>query len=351
MDIISPLRAIESAPNLEFLSFILVGGEAISLTSKAVDGNIYILGAAPRLSKVILVGVPEPPLILTRLSYVDLHSLQTNFDEIKSFFAASPGLKTLVLHHLLPSPEPMSHQSHTVVVPSLRELGVSFAKSTTGTPSYFFEYCKFTKLEYLELDGECDFASSALAGSVAISEICTVKISNMTFHPLAATPIYQLLHSMSNLRHIQLFNVPVSTLFMNRAAKPLGRKRSLELQPVPKLMEIRRAELFQRVEETPAVPHTFWPKLHTITVDSLVGGDLASVCNFVNAHQNIRKVQLSASSKRHILHSVRRMADDRFEVPGIRSRNWGHNEGVLDAFQWLKSRVVIEDIVGTEGLL
>ncbi|KAF8806825.1 hypothetical protein BYT27DRAFT_6610319 [Phlegmacium glaucopus] len=253
---------------------------------------------------------------------------------ISQIFTASPGLKHLTLHQLMPLGELLPHAT-SIRVDSLHSLAVSlrWGQLPGQEWTYIFKYLTMPNIEYLELDGD-GWKNSDFGQSLSSAKIDTLRISNRPENSLQVDTI-NFLHSFSTIRHLQLVNTSTRGL-LSKSARGLAHKTSLNFRnPSQTPIAPTNLDTLGAIQHKQSTCACVWPHLRIITLDSLTltAGDVFYLCNFVTSHKHVQVLELSKSVIHHLSSSLRRKDDSVFQCPWLFPA--GNEEGSNDVEEWL----------------
>ncbi|KAF8806830.1 hypothetical protein BYT27DRAFT_6610498 [Phlegmacium glaucopus] len=340
----SAFYRLRSAPNLQQLS---IYGESTSPSWVKYEGHgqrQYSLDF-PRLTILKARGLMVPTIRkLTSLS------ISGSGHAISQIFTASPGLKHLTLHQLMPLGELLPHAT-LMRVDSLHSLAVNlrWGQPRGQGSTYIFKYLSMPNIEYLELDGDgwkaCDFGQS-----LSSAKIDTLRISNRPENSLQVDTI-NFLHSFSTTRHLQLVNTSTRGL-LSGSARGLAHKTSLNFRnPSRTPIAPTNLDTLGAIQHKQSTSASVWPDLRIITLDTLTAGDVLNLCNFVTSHKRVQVLELSKSVIRHLSSSLRRKDDSVFQRPSLFIAA-GNEEGSNDVEEWLGKMADIRTLYSpSTGLL
>ncbi|KDR80950.1 hypothetical protein GALMADRAFT_1116695 [Galerina marginata CBS 339.88] len=286
-----------SAPILQQLS--LCFGDAYFSTSFSTrtDNKFNWLLSLPGMSKLRFENVVLP--IPSNLTSLTARNLRIGYYETQSLFSASPYLKNLVLHDLLPAQLPVPDDYTPIQANSLHALAIQSHGIDGRLPIYFLRFLIIPNLRYLEVDGNTRVAS-ILGSSITSSKITKLRISNCSrffflTHPTNSEQEIKFYHSLSAIQELELIHAPtegiISTMALGHDTRSRNstRRRSIERRYAPShddIVESQIADMTLGSNHRSQSDNIPWPELHIITLDTLLPGDVVRLVDFVKLHKN-----------------------------------------------------------------
>lgn len=331
----SVFSRLQSAPNLQQLS-IYAHSNSTSWVQYESHGQRPYSVDFPKLTILKARGLMVPTI--SNLTSLSVSKLFGSGHAISQMFTASPGLKHLTLHQLMPLSDLLPHGA-LIRADSLRSLAVSLRWShPPGRAStYIFQYLAMPNIKYLELDAD-GWKMSDFGQSLSSAELDTLRISNRSEKSFQTDTI-NFLHSFSTVRHLQLVNISTRSLLFKSAGN-LTRKSSINFRKPFRPAPPTGLDATTPIQHNASGSASVWPGLRIITLETLAAGDVLNLCDFVTCHKHVQDLELSKSARRHLSSSLRRKGDNVFQRPSL-FITAGNEEGLNDVEEWLGKMVDI----------
>ena len=293
----------------------------------------------PRLHKLRLAGSLFP--VVSSITTLSVHELCTQYSEVQTIFSTCPNITTLVLPQLLPIAFPPS-PTPLIPAPSLKSMAASFKRfphAESNLP-YLVGILHMPNLEYLEVDGDADM-SAIFDKSLSSTKIRTLRL---TRRPKVHRADQTLLRSLTDLRQLELKDVPAEGLLSDTTATPtVGRKHSI-------------SSLFSlSLNSSSSSPGhiSCWPLLTEITLDTISQEDVMHLCRFANLNRGVKTIHLSRHANRHLSSSLLRNNDIIYvkEPSSSWKRKGSPDSGINDVGDWLRKLVEVKVFKHSPGMI
>ncbi|KAH9479181.1 hypothetical protein JR316_0007767 [Psilocybe cubensis] len=214
---------------------------------------------------------------------------------------------------------------------------------------------------YLELDLDTSIFG-VFGQSLSSSKIHTLRIRNaLPIVREAENEDTNVLRSFSSLQSLELIRVSAKTL-LDRFTVSSGGKfpnRKPSMGSIIDSNGLPPAVLHAKSKGSEDSLEAVWPKLHTISLDTMLADDVVSLISFITYHKGIRSLNLSYLAMRH-LRFLRRKGNTVITSPPIILSGRGSpfeedkDIGTADVEEWLSVMVhldLMEDTLDLESLL
>ncbi|KAJ7285980.1 hypothetical protein C8J57DRAFT_1708378 [Mycena rebaudengoi] len=286
---------------------------------------------APRLCSLRVHGVGSP-VPFVGLRSLDIQGLRASYADFRDMVVASPLLAHLTLPKLRLLIDLESKRLPPIEMPSLTTLAISFSKPP---PSNAFNPChsltsllSLPNLEYLELAGastpnlaDC-FQEPSTFTKLRTLRLVNVSIVSRMSRTEPERDISGYLRGLTTVEDLQLIHtvaeyfIPLGDGTRREMSRRRPRTRSINLgynvgrrygfpQPaplgpigVPSLLDARNPSTHQ---QPPLHSATIYPNLRSISLDTLLAGEVAWLCKLVLERPNLEEVRLSQVAQRHLV--------------------------------------------------
>ncbi|KAJ6597018.1 hypothetical protein DFH09DRAFT_1071958 [Mycena vulgaris] len=379
------LQNAQTAPRLAVLELSFYDPNP-HITMSIPPGSLLM--QAPSLTSLRLHGVASSPVPFVGLRSLHIQGLRTTSSDFKDMVVASPLLTDLILPKLRLTLDPQSKSLPPIEIPSLKTLALSFCKPP---PSNLFTPChnlisllSTPNLEYLELAGGNvpDLAKCFQDPSV-FTKLRTLRLVGATLFSRASPTEPEIdncpyLRALTAVEELELIHSHAEYLLPSKEHGPkhkLPRTRSINFRDGIGSSFYKRSEEFRahgvRVPEAsghggwgpsqmdslrqPTLPDpvtlSIYPNLHTISLDTLLAGEVLWLHQLVMERSQVKLVKLSPVAERHFARSLCMMDGVLQTLPHHHRRQIGasdHNS--IDVGKLLRERVSVQPLE-TEGYI
>ncbi|KAJ6597017.1 hypothetical protein DFH09DRAFT_109004 [Mycena vulgaris] len=370
-EIFTLLQNAQTAPHLAVLELSFYDPNP-HITMSIPPGSLLM--QAPSLTSLRLHGVASSPVPFVGLRSLHIQGLRTTSSDFSDMVVASPLLTDLILPKLRLTLDPQSKSLLPIEIPSLKTLALSFCKPP---PSNLFTPChnlisllSTPNLEYLELaGGNIPDLAKYFQDPVAFTKLRTLRLVGATLFSRASPtepeidncPYLRALPAVEELELIELIHSHVEYLLPSKEHGPkrkLPRTRSINFRDdgivsfrVHGVPEVSRPSHMDSLRQ-PTLPDpltiSIYPNLHTISLDTLLAGEVLWLHQLVMERSQIKLVKLSPVAERHFATSLC-MKDGVLQT--LPRRDLGPSDhNPVDVGKLLRERVSVQPLE-TEGYI
>ncbi|KAJ7509999.1 hypothetical protein B0H11DRAFT_1701480, partial [Mycena galericulata] len=357
-EIFALLQNAQRAPRLTVLELTFSDPHP-NVSMEIPQGSLLM--QAPSLSSLRLHGVVSP-VPFVGLRSLEIQGLRTTHAAFRDMVVASPLLTDLILPKLRLMVDLQSQALPPLEIPSLRKLALSFCRPP---PSNIFTPChsllsllNIPNVEYLELaGGSMPDLAKCFQNPSAFTRLRTLRLVNVStfargsqtepevdncdyLRALTTVEDLQLIHSYAN------YLLPTQNESGKEPKGRLHRTRSINLRdgksPLRRIYQPMQLDNYDvpRVPRggQPNLPASVYPNLRSVSLDTLLAGQVLWLYQLVLERPKIEVVRLSPVTERHLATSLGM-------VNGVlHYQKLGQSAQPVDVGKLLRERVLVKEI-------